>query len=173
MHPLNELNDLSLSGELAASTAGIAALANSNVVAVGNVLVPAGGIGGSVRVAEAIGLLSPDDPGDADIGSTGPLSRADQVGSNDVDAASSLLGEERDLPPPAGIGDRTFYLAMSAGQALPIGRAVTRSAAPLVEPVGPRSRIECRRRCSAGGCCDPAHADGCGGVFCGNRSVPL
>lgn len=176
MHPLNELNELSASDELtaSASAAGVlAAVVTSTAAAAGNLLPEAGGIGGNPRVAEAIGLLSQGDPGAGDIGSTVAPTGGDQVGSHDSNAAGSLLDGERDLPQPAGIGDRTFYLAMTAGQAVPIGRSITRSVAPLVEAVGPRNRIECRSRCGIGGFCDPAHADGCGGVFCGNRYALL
>lgn len=67
-----------------------------------------------------------------------------------------------------GSGDRAHHLALAPGAARSETVPPVHGREPLVLPLRPQSRAECRRRCGRGGFCDPASDLGCGGEYCGN-----
>jgi len=91
------------------------------------------------------------------------------IGASAAGGADLLL-EEGDASSRriAGSGDRAHHLALVPGAGRRDAVPPIHGREPLVLPLRPHSRAECRRRCGKGGFCDPASDLGCGGEYCGN-----
>lgn len=89
---------------------------------------------------------------------------------DDIDGLSEAGPEPRPANPAIpGIDDRIPYMALTTGAANPALRPPKMAPPPLVNPLKPKSRAECQRRCGSDGFCDPSSELGCGGMHCGRK----